>query len=180
MRGMRSSRIRDQRGRFHDMFEVVEDEQELAVLQKRAESTAAVRSPTSTSPAPAPSQGHEGRIPDRGQGHERDTVGEVAASSAATCKASRVFPIPPGPMRVRSGTSSRRRKSRTSASSRVRPMSHDRGSGSFDAPGVRCAVTIVVPVCSTVIASESCRGGDDRQNQGLAQAIRRNRGAGRT
>ena len=47
--------------------------------------------------------------------------GKSSTSSAAACSASRVFPVPPGPVSVTTRTSARRRSSTTSATSRSRP-----------------------------------------------------------
>jgi hypothetical protein len=56
--------------------------------------------------------------------------GKSAAADAATLSASRVLPTPPGPVSVRSGTSSRRSCPRIIATSRSLPMSGGRDSGS--------------------------------------------------
>src|SRR5215207_5430089 len=53
--------------------------------------------------------------------------GKSSATIAAALKASRVLPTPPGPVKVRRGTSSRTNRSRTAASSRSRPISGVRG-----------------------------------------------------
>ena len=49
--------------------------------------------------------------------------GKSSTSSAAAWSASRVFPVPPGPVSVTARTSDRRRSSTTSATSRSRPTS---------------------------------------------------------
>src|SRR5215213_6175881 len=54
--------------------------------------------------------------------------GKLVATAAAALSASRVLPTPPGPERVRRGTSSRSNSSRTVASSRSRPINGVRGS----------------------------------------------------
>ena len=56
--------------------------------------------------------------------------GKSRAASSVTRKAIRVLPTPPGPVRVTSGTSSRRKRARTAASSRSRPIKGVRGRGS--------------------------------------------------
>ena len=50
--------------------------------------------------------------------------------SSASCSARRVFPVPPGPVRVSRRTSGRRRRALSTARSASRPMSEVRGVGS--------------------------------------------------
>src|SRR4051812_25566068 len=57
--------------------------------------------------------------------------GKSSATIAAALNARRVFPTPPGLVRVSSGTSSRSNRARTSANSRFRPMSGVRGSSTW-------------------------------------------------
>ena len=82
----------------------------------------------------APSRPRRARAQGREAARARPTRRRRAASSAtsaAACSASRVFPVPPGPVSVSSRTLSSRRRPTTSSSSRARPRNGVAGTGRF-------------------------------------------------
>jgi len=62
-------------------------------------------------------------------GTKKTPSANISRSTAPACKASRVLPMPPGPVSVSSRTSGRRSMSRTAATSRSRPISGVGGTG---------------------------------------------------
>ena len=66
------------------------------------------------------------------RGTQNTPSGKPSLASAAAWSESRVLPVPPGPVRVTSRTSSLRRSATTSASSRSRPRNGVAGAGRFE------------------------------------------------
>ena len=99
---------------------------------RRAGVRRAGRSPASRTPsARAIAGGDQGRVARRGEGDEARRRRRTPRRSVRRRPASarRVLPTPPGPVRVTSGTSGRRSRARTAATSRSRPISGVRGGG---------------------------------------------------
>ena len=101
-------------------------------LSRSSTSSRPRRKPPRSSGAPtacAISMGTRSRVGEAAEGNPEDTIGTVPTNSAATWSASRVLPVPPGPVIV---TSRRSPSSSTSpATSRSRPRSGVAATGRF-------------------------------------------------
>ena len=125
--GRAGEQLADERRRGEHVLEVVEQQQRLPVAQvleqrlARRSVPAARLTPSSSAIALATSRASVMRR----ELDEHDAVGTRPRDAPVTSSASRVFPDPAAPVNVRSRTSSRRRSSRISRSSRVRPTNDD-------------------------------------------------------
>ena len=92
---------------LHQMFEVVQHQEELFRRQKLAQSLLQRLVTLFADPsAPMMAEGTSSGSCSGASGTKKTPSGKSSSSSAATCKARRVLPTPPGPVKVSSRTSS--------------------------------------------------------------------------
>ena len=130
---------REQRGRGHEMLEVVHHEQcgfmygPPHVIFQCVHERAGIG--VSESKDLREDGRHRGGVADAGKIDERHTPRKWSASCDAACTANRVFPLPPTPVSVTSLTSSRLSNPPSARSSCFRPISDVRGAGRGNAAG---------------------------------------------
>ena len=120
--GARASRSATTERGIDDAFEVVEDEKQVLSRQHRRQpvrtSTALLAHPEGT---PAMAEGTSDGSSSVLRSTNQAPSGNASSRSAAACNARRVLPTPPGPVMVKSRTSSRLRRPTTRATCSSRP-----------------------------------------------------------
>ena len=131
--GGSAEQIGHERGGVDDVFEIVQNEQQ-APLAHDCLQTSDQGFIARIAHAEGVSDGgrHEIGMGDRCEADEDDAIREILASRWATVRANRVLPTPPGPVRVSSRTSGRRKSATSVAISRSRPTNGVSGRGSGD------------------------------------------------
>ena len=129
-RGQSPSSVGERRRAARAVLEVVEHEQHRLPARPRERPRAAPAARRRRAPARPSAAQRRDRAAARAAPTRR-RPGSSSAASAAACSASRVLPVPPGPVSVSSRTSSRPSSPRRSASSRSRPTNGVAGTGRF-------------------------------------------------